>query len=270
MVPSAPPVPGAGSAAPGSSTSGESGASSQSRRRPQLPGRRPLPSGRALVGGLLVAVAMLATFAIANHHGGGPSQRAVVARHRIALGQRLTGADLEVAGVDLPDATRAEMFASASAAVGRVALSPLAAGDLIERSSLAPPNVVPGRHELSIPIDRDRALDGALVPGELVDLLATYGTGDGARTVVVARRVRLIEVDDSHGSLDSAGKLVITIALANPDDVLPTTHASQVGALTLVQTSGAAADAASAGSSSYSVPAAATDTSEPSPTSPAG
>jgi Flp pilus assembly protein CpaB len=254
MVPTAPSVRGADMSAPGSSAAGDAGPAGRSRRRPQLPGRRPLPSSRALVGGLLVAVAMLATFALATHHGGGPTQRALVARHRIALGQRLTGADLEVVRVELPDATRAGTFASMSAAVGRVTLSPLAPGDLVERSGLAPTDVAPGQHELSIPIDRERALDGDLVPGELVDLLATYGTGDGARTVVVARRVRLVDVDDSHGSLDSAGKLVITIALNNRDDVLPTTHASQVGALTLVQTTGAANDAGSDGPSSYSVP----------------
>ena len=54
--------------------------------------------------------------------------------------------------------------------------------------------------------------------------------------MVVARGVRLVDVSDgSHESLESAGKLVITVALADADQALRAAHASQVAALTLVR-----------------------------------
>ena len=78
--------------------------------------------------------------------------------------------------------------------------------------------------------------------GEPLDLLATYGTGDTARTVVVARAVRLVDLDDdTHGGLESTGKVVVTIQLRDPTTLLAVTHATEAAAVTLVRSSGAGA-----------------------------
>ena len=241
---------------PGPDGPGPSPASS--RRR--LAGSRPRPSGRALAGGLLVALAMLVTFAAATHHDAGPGQSVVVARHRVPLGTRLAAADLATERVQVPDAVAAEAFGSSDQVRGQVTLGPLDAGDVVERAAVATPAAAPSLHVLSFPIDRERALDGALRAGQAVDLLATYGTGASARTVVVARGVRLIDVvDDSRQSLASAGKLVVTVGLATASDALAATHASQVGALTLVSRDRAAGAGADPGPDSYSLPPSATD-----------
>jgi len=229
--------------------------------RRRLAAGRPLPSGRALVGGLLVAVAMLITFAAATHHDRGPTQSMVVARRRVPLGRRLAAADLATERVQVPDAVAAGAFRASDQAVGQVTLGPLDPGDVVERAAVAPPASAAGLHVLSFPIDRERALDGALQAGQSVDLLATYGTGASAQTVVVARGVRLIDVaDDGHQSLASAGKLVVSVGLADASDALAATHASQVGALTLVSSEGAASGAgAEPGPDSYSVPPSGSD-----------
>jgi hypothetical protein len=158
--------------------------------RRQVVRRRPLPSGRAFVGGLVVALAMLAAFSTAQ----------------------LDGA---------------------------VALAPLAAGDIVERTSVS--MNASGRigAQLSFPVDRERALDGDLEVGEPLDVLATYGTGDSARTVVVAHGVRLVDLDDSHQGLEGSGKLVVTVELGEPDQVLAVTHATDVAMITLVRPTGA-------------------------------
>jgi Flp pilus assembly protein CpaB len=226
--------------------------------RPRLPGRRPLPSGRALVGGLLVAVAMLVTYAAATHHDRGPGLTVVVARHQIRPGAHLARGDLVTARVDLPSPMASETYASVGSLEGMVTVAPMEAGDLVERAEVVTTQATAEQHELSFPIDRERALDGDLEPGQSVDLLATYGTGPSAQTLVVARGVRLIAVDDdAHQSLEGAGKLVITVAVTSADAALAATHASQVGALTLVEADlGTGSAHAADGATSYSVPSA--------------
>ena len=239
----------------GGPTSAMDEAGQESPVRRQLPGRRPLPSGRAVLGGLLVALAMLISFAVANRRDAGPQEALVVARHRIRPGAVLTTGDLALEHVRLPGSVSSQTFATAADAVGQVTLAPLDGGDVIERAQVMRPDDAPDRHELSFPIDRERALDGNLEPGQTVDLLATYGTGESAETVVVARGVRLVDVSDGgHESLESAGKLVITIALADADQALRAAHATQVAALTLVRSAVSTSTGSTAGSNSYSLP----------------
>ncbi len=202
----------------------------------RLVGRRPLPSGRAVVGGLLVALAMLVSFAAASHHGRGPQLTVVVARHGIRPGTALARRDVTTEHVQLPPALAARTFSTPDQVVGQVTLAPLGGDELIERAAVVEPDAAPELHELSFPVDRERALDGDLEPGQFVDVLATYGTGLSAQTVVVARGVRLVDVvDDQHQGLESTGKLVVTVALADADQALEAAHASQVGAVTLLR-----------------------------------
>ncbi len=220
-----------------------------------MAGRRPLPSGRALLGGLLVALAMVVSFAVADHHDAGPRQTVVVARHRVRPGSALTAADVAVEHAQLPPRLAAHTFSTAAQVIGQVTLGPLDADDVIEHTQVVRPRAAPGRHELSFPIDRERALDGDLEPGQTVDLLATYGTGLSAQTVVVARAVQLLDVSDaSHESLESAGKLVITVALADANQALRAAHAAQVAAVTLVRSDPSTDPSGPAGANTYSLP----------------
>ncbi len=224
--------------------------------RRRLAGPRARPSGRAVVGGLLVALAMVITFAAASHPPGRPRATVVVVRRAVLLGSRLQAADLAIERVDLPAPLAGQTYGSIDQAVGLVTLGPLQPGDLLQHSTVARAEVAPGLHELSFAVDRDQALDGDLVPGQTVDLLATYGTGQSAETVVVARQVRLIDVDDhSQTSLASTGKLVVTVALATDAQVLAATHASQVGAVTLARSDGSGSGQASSPPDSYTFPA---------------
>ena len=207
------------------------------RPRRRVVARRPLPSGRAVVGGLLVAVAMLAGFAVAGGSHRGPTGRVVVARHDVRLGTRLSPADVTLVAVDLPGRVAARSFTRVADLDGAVTLAPLAAGDVVQRTAVSTRGGDAGA-VLSFPLDRDRALDGDLDLGERLDLLATFGTGDDAPTEVVARGVRLVAVDDDGGGLEGAGKLVVTVELAEPDEVVAVAHATQVATVTLVRTTG--------------------------------
>ena len=66
-------------------------------------------------------------------------------------------------------------------------------------------------------------------------MLATYGTGESAYTVTVARRGGVVDVADTSGGLGSDGRVVITLALPSTDDVIRATHASATAVVTVVR-----------------------------------
>ena len=201
--------------------------------------RRPLPGGRAVVGGLLVAVALVGTLAAYSGADDAPADTVVVLQTSVASGQRLTRADLRAEPAELPDEALGRSFRSVDDVEESVALAPMARGEVVQRSAVLLPdeNALSSEssHEFSLPVDRDRAMNGQLERGETIDVLATYGSGDLAYTTVVARRARLIDVTDTSGGLGSDGRVVLTIALTSADEVMSAAHASAAATVTIVR-----------------------------------
>jgi Flp pilus assembly protein CpaB len=219
--------------------------------------RRGLPSGRAVVGGFLVAIAALGTFSAYRGASSGASHRYVVAAHDIAAGTTVQASDLVTTTVDLPDGLAQRAFSQPAAVAGHIALFAVAKDELVQASALADASKAAHRYELSLPIERTRALGGTLVAGELVDVLVTYGSGSDAATLVVARRASVVHIDDAKrsSSVGSTGDLSLELALTTPDEVLAVTHASQAGNVTIVRATGAAAAGAAPGPDEYQPPA---------------
>jgi len=205
------------------------------RRRPAL------PNGRALIGGFLVAVAMVLAFTLASASNHGPRGHMVVARRPIPVGRRIDDEDLRLEPVDVAEPVAGQLFDEIHQVAGSIALAPLAPDDVVNRSTVVTEGGDgPVGREFSFPVDRERALNGRLQPGEWVDVLVTYGTGDSARTLVVAPGVRLIDITEvGKATLGSTGKIVVTLLLTDGDQLVGTAHASEVGAVTLVRSTGA-------------------------------
>ena len=127
-----------------------------------------------------------------------------------------------------------------------MALAPGQAGEVLQRSAVLLPDETDSpsdsRREFSLPVERDRALNGEIEPGETVDVLATYGTGESAYTVTVARRAVVVDLAETTGGLGSDGRIVVTLALADADTVLRATHASVAAVVTLVRSTRAPQD----------------------------
>lgn len=202
-------------------------------------GRRQLPGSRAVVGGLLVTVAVLGTFAAYSSADEAPADSIVVLRTSVTAGQRLTTDDVTVEPADLPDDVIGRSFGRAEAIEDAVALAPMEAGEIVQQSAvlLRDETGAAGEptHDFSLPVERDRALNGQLARGEIVDVLATYGTGELAYTAVVARRAQVVEVADTSSGLGSDGIVVVTLALSSADEVMSTTHASVTAEVTIVR-----------------------------------
>jgi hypothetical protein len=197
------------------------------------------PSGRAVAGGLLVTVAAVLVFSAYAGAGERPTRSMVVTRRAVAPGHTITRDDVEVRTGDLPDELVGRSFTTVDEMVGAVALGPLAEGDLVQSGTVRR-GAGDDRPEFSFPVEREQALAGDLRAGEEVDLLATFGSGSDAETVVLARRAQVREVDEARsGTIGSSGRLVLTVGLASGDEVLDLAHAAQVATITVVRAGGA-------------------------------
>lgn len=192
-------------------------------RRPSVPGRailrrRTLPGGRAVAGGFLIAAAAVLTFAAYTRATRTPHQLYVVAARPLAPGTRLGADDLTLVPLDLPDpGVRRQVFGSTASLLGASIIAPVNAGALVESSEVVGRSGGVGSREISLSLDRSRAVGGTLKPGEHVDVLGTFGGGAESYTAVMVPHVSVLSITGQGGSLgDSRTELIV---LSVPDGV---------------------------------------------------
>jgi Flp pilus assembly protein CpaB len=235
-----PPLPGpTPRSAPGTPPS----VAARTPRRLEFGRRLAPPTARAVTGGLLVTAAALGAITTANGDPSPPPPRRVVAAVAVAPGQRLTIDDLALAPVVHTDHDDS-LFDRPDELDGAIALAPLSAGDVVQASAVRRPELVgtgpaPAgdgtRVELTVRLERSRALAGRVAPGELIDLVATFGSGLTAETDRVAADALVVRVD-ALDEVTAAGELAVTLAV-DDDAVVAVTHAADVGELTVVRRS---------------------------------
>jgi Flp pilus assembly protein CpaB len=242
------------------------GETDPSRERPVAVGesrrhvldRSRLPSGRAAVGGLLLALSSLATFVAWERASGMPDQSYVVTERPLAPGERPGPEDLRLTPIDLPDSVAAVAFQDVDAVVGRVALGPIGAHELVQAGQVSEGQFGERASEVSFALPRDRALDGRLRSGDLVDVFATFAEG----TTVVAEAVRVVAVSDGRAGFTDSGEVTVTLALPPEEDQVEVVHAVRAGEVTLVRSTYAGAGTSTGtGAASTSTSAASTSTS---------
>lgn len=199
--------------------------------------RRPraLPGTRAVVGGLLVAVAAVGVF-VASHRAGADHDRAyVVARHDVQAGQRLNSADFVTRPATLPDVVARRSFTGVAQLRGAVALSHIDAGELVQRGQVADGSRQPGHNQVSFAVDASRAAGGDLQPGDRIALLVTP---DGnTRPQIVATGLEVVRIDRSSSAVERAGQLTILVS-ADGDQTLGVARALNPDQVTVVRTTG--------------------------------
>jgi Flp pilus assembly protein CpaB len=192
-----------------------------------------------VVGGLLVAVAAVGTFAAWSGANKGPSSRYVVATHTVAAGTALGPEDMKTVAIDLPAAVAERSFSDRDALVHSITLGPLESGELVQSGNVLPARGAKPHPEFSFGIDAERAVDGSLRPGDRIDILVTYGTGAGSVTQLVSSDARVLGVDGGAASgLSDARRQVLTVALTSADEVLAVTNAARAGEMTVARSTG--------------------------------
>jgi hypothetical protein len=114
-------------------------------------------------------------------------------------------------------------------------------GDVVESSGVQRA-AAPAR-EFTLHLDADRVGGGGLEPGDVVDILATYGTGADAYSVVVLADASVIDARSTDDAIGSTRGVVVTLALSSRADTLALAHAVDVAQLRVVRTTTAVADA---------------------------
>jgi hypothetical protein len=189
---------------------------------------------RAALGALLVTVALLGVSQAYAHADRPPSTGYAVATRPLAPGAVLNAGSVELVPADLPHALAGRAFTATDVLDGAVTLAPLAAGELIQLSQVLPADAAPlAGVELSFPIPADRALGGAVRPGEEVDLVASFPAGP---TRVVARDALVTHAAAGGDALlDDQGDLVLTVRLAEDGELLDVVEAVDDGQLTVTR-----------------------------------
>jgi hypothetical protein len=203
--------------------------------------RRRLPDGRAVLGALLVATSVVGIYAA--HRAGGASGVYVVAARAIRPGDPFTPGDLTRTRVDLPPALRGRAFTAPSVLLGATALSPIEAGELVQAGQVIRKQGGAETAEVSFPIEASRIGSG-LRAGDRIDVVATYGTGVDAYSLMIGRDLQILSVARARGTLGGeSSAVVLTIALPGRADSLAIAHATRAAALSVVRTTGAATGA---------------------------
>ncbi|HET6795457.1 MAG TPA: SAF domain-containing protein, partial [Acidimicrobiales bacterium] len=196
---------------------------------------RPALNSRAVLGGLLVAAAAVGTFAAWSGAGRHDLTRYVVAAHDLVAGERLSPADLATEPMELAGALATQRaYTDPGVLVGSVVVSPVARGELVQASSVLRGSAGRYARELSFAVDPSRAVDGSLQPGQSVEVLATYGTGSEAYTVVVVPLAHLVAIDSSTDSLGGRNGLTVTVGLDTGEDALALSNAVNAAQIEVV------------------------------------
>jgi SAF domain-containing protein len=202
--------------------------------------QRRLPDSRAVLGALLVAASVVGIFA-AYTGPRGASDAYVVAARSIRPGDAFAPGDLTRTRVDLTPALRGRAFTDPSLLSGATALSPIEAGELVQAGQVIRKRGGTGTAELSFPIEASRIGSG-LRGGDRVDVVATYGTGIDAYSLVVGRHVQVLSATRARGALGGeSSAVVLTVALGRADS-LALAHATRAAELSIVRTTGTTTD----------------------------
>ena len=206
------------------------------------PGRRimrpkRLPTGRAMLGAVLVTLAVLGIFVASGSGDQGPSTRYAVATGPIEPGATITAADVTFVALGLTEAVAGTVFTDAEALSGAVAIDAIESGELVHRGHVARafPGVEGASLEFSFPIARSRA-PRTLRVGDAIAILATYGSGDGARTEVIVADATVIAFEADAGGSASRSTAVLTVAIGDGSSQLAAAHAAQTADLTVIRT----------------------------------
>lgn len=196
--------------------------------------RRALPTGRAVVGGFLVALAAVVVFAAALSGSNNHERTYLVANQPLAAGTVITTGDLGTARMQLSSASSSLAFTDSGSVVGRALAVPVQAGQLLQTSLLAPSSPQSPLRPVAASVDPDSL--GDLTAGEKVDVLVTVGTGTSTQVSAVMRGAELMEVGHSSSGVLSgpSSSVVVTLGVSTLAEVEAIVRAQSAGTVSLV------------------------------------
>lgn len=190
-----------------------------------------VPGARAILGGLLVALAGVGTFVSWQQTTGNPDQAYAVATRTLRPGDAITDDVVRFESIDLPVGVAGAAFTTPAELEGRVLVAPVGEGELLQLGAVSDQGAATPAAEVSITLARDLAVDGRLELGDSVDVYATHDD-----TWLVAEGLQVIGVSEGAGAFGDGSELTVTLALTGGTDSSSLIHAAREGQVTLVRT----------------------------------
>lgn len=207
--------------------------------QPVLRPSRRLPSGRAVLGGLLITLAVLGVLMASRLGDNATIRDVVVAQTDLAPGTVI--APEHVAQIQIRLAEDVDWVVTDPETIyGTVLLGPVARLEFLQFSNITtgtPESLPTGLAEVSIEVDRGRAPAG-LAPGELISVLATYTDGE-PETRLIAQDVIVLSYDTGDSEFSSSSEAVLRLGLADGAKASEIVMASLVGEVSIVGVTGA-------------------------------
>lgn len=138
-------------------------------------------------------------------------RRVAVANGPLEAGVRLGRSDVRFERVSGADDVLSALVDADDAWRGKVVTARIETGEPLTQSRLRAAATTDGRRAMSIPVERARAVNGRLAPGDRVDVVQAAGGG----ALVVAADLEVLDVeDDRDGAFGGArGQVTITLAV---------------------------------------------------------
>lgn len=192
-----------------------------------------LPSARAIVGGFLIALAAVGTYLAYTTATAPPSTTYLVAAADLEYGRILQPGDVRAVAMDLPAEVAGRTFGGNEDLAGVRLVSPVSADELVQLSDVSGA-IGADLYEVVVPVEAGRTLPQGYVAGEVVDILATYGSGAEQTTLVVVRRAIVLGDSAIDGGLTGGGR-ILRLGLDDPDQALAVTNAADAGTIGVVR-----------------------------------
>ena len=162
-----------------------------------------------------------------------------VASRDLAQDTVLAPGDLEPAEAKLPARAAATYASAATPVFGEVLTRPVRAGELLPTGWFARSPDPAAARSISIPIEGEHAVGGALQPGDRVDVFVTFDAQNvRARTVLVARAVEVLDVVETGGLAFGESALVgVTVGVA-PEQAARLAFAVRTGVVDVARVDG--------------------------------
>ena len=189
-----------------------------------------LPTGRAVVGGLLVAIAALGLFTAWRQVTHESDTKYLVAARDLPAGTAITTDTLATVEARVTGAPAHRLFANPEDVLGQVTVQPVHSGELLSSSMVQPATAAAPVYEMAVSLPTDAALAGQVRVGERVTVVAS----DDHCTSVLATDVAVQRIDDQGDSL-SAGKYIVNLRLASASQVLALAQANRNGTVSLAR-----------------------------------
>ena len=209
-------------------------------QQPVIRSRKRLPSGRAVLGGLLVSLAVVAVLVASRMGEDATFQDVVVASQELAPGTVIEPGHIQQVRMRLSEDANF-VISTPESIIGSVVLGPVGANEFLQVSNIAEgtPDALPsGLAEVSIEIEPGRA-PARISSGELVSVLATFSNGDSSRTVLVADRVVVLSYDNGAADDFGGGDTVLRLGVDSGHTASAIVTAAITGDVSIVGVTGA-------------------------------